>query len=129
MPTFIPRTFLRDVTPYTGEAWVTLSKRFCEYVVTDPSVARFRQFYRYALVPEEMFFQTVIMHSPFAATLVPDFRRYIPKYPGKSSPRILRVEDYDAMLASGYMFARKFDSEVDAQVIDMLYERSKCKPK
>ncbi len=35
-------------------------------------------------------------------------------------PKILGMEDLDAMLASGKAFARKFDVDVDAAVLDRL---------
>lgn len=125
VPTFIPRPFLKGVVPYAGSAWITLSRDFCDYVTSNPDVERFKRFYRFALVPEEMFFQTVLMNSPFRGTVVPDFRRFIPPFPGKSHPRILTMQDFDEMQASGFMFARKFDPAVDAEVMSRLYQRAK----
>ncbi len=105
VPTFIPRRFLTDVVPHHGSAWHTLNREFCKYVTSSPEVDRFKKFYRFALIPEEMFFQTVLLNSSFSPTWNPGNLRYIPKFPGKSHPRILTMHDLDDMLASGKMFA------------------------
>ncbi len=124
VPTFIPRRFLKGVVPYNGSAWITLSREFCTYLATSPEVDRFKRFYRFALIPEEMFFQTVLMNSRFQPTLVEDNLRFIPWFLGKSHPRVLTTKDLDQMLASGKLFAHKFDPAVDAEVIDRLFQRS-----
>jgi hypothetical protein len=48
-------------------------------------------------------------------------KRYILwRSPDKLHPDVLTVEDFDLMVGSGKHFARKFDSGVDARVLDML---------
>jgi hypothetical protein len=61
------------------------------------------------------------MNSALRDTVVDDNLRYVDwfKEPG---PAVLTVDDLDSMLASGKLFARKFDTTVDAAVLDRLDE-------
>ena len=68
------------------------------------------------LVPDEIFFQTLVLNSPHRDSVVDANLRYI-DWPG---PRVLRADDLDALLGSGMLFARKFDETVDAEILDLL---------
>jgi hypothetical protein len=46
--------------------------------------------------------------------------------PGAPHPDTLTSADLDAALASGADFARKFDAEVDSEVLDRLDERRRA---
>lgn len=134
----IPRNYLPDVRPFAGSAWHTLSREFCQFLVHRPEVERFKRFYKQTYVPEEGFFQTVIMNSRFAHTVVNDNQRLIvwpdrrvpwPRYLlgallGRlpHSPKIFVLEDRDFLLSSGMLFARKFDPQVDSRILDALEE-------
>ena len=39
----------------------------------------------------------------------------------RGNPYIYRIDDYDELIHSKCMFARKFDSNVDKKIIDKLY--------
>ncbi|MEE9472919.1 MAG: beta-1,6-N-acetylglucosaminyltransferase, partial [Acidimicrobiia bacterium] len=71
-PIWIPikRRFLPNVKYYAGSAWVTLTRDFCEWLLSDPEMKPFRRFFKYTLCPNEAFLQTAIMHSPFKSTVV-----------------------------------------------------------
>jgi hypothetical protein len=71
-------------------------------------------------VPDESFFQTILINSRLADRIVNDDLRYIDWSEGRASPRILTSDDLDSLLASGDLFARKFDARVDERVLDML---------
>ena len=83
----------------------------------DPELVRF--FHRSA-VPDESFFQTILMNSPLAGTLVNDDLRYVDWSEGAASPRVLTAFDLERMIRSSALFARKFDPRVDRGVIDAL---------
>ncbi len=133
----VPRTFVPGYTPYGGSAWHILSRRFCEYVVHSPEPDPLKRFFRHGMAPEETFFQTVLMNSPFADTLVNyNYREILwPPSPrralgpaiiwfltarGPHSPRTLRIEHLEHLLASAAFFARKFDLAVDREIIAAL---------
>ncbi|HEX6652244.1 MAG TPA: beta-1,6-N-acetylglucosaminyltransferase [Thermoleophilaceae bacterium] len=119
---FVPVTARRrlppGLLPYTGSAHWCLSRDCLEYVArSDPELARF---FQRSAVPDESFFQTLLMNSPLAGTLVNDDLRYIDWSEGGASPRVLTSYDLERMLRSSALFARKFDPRVDAAVIDAL---------
>jgi hypothetical protein len=78
--------------------------------------------YRQRPFPEESFFQTVLLANP-KFTFRNDDLHYIRwDDPGSGSPAILRTSDLRSILASRKPFARKFDTRVDAGVLDRLDE-------
>ncbi|MBM3117369.1 beta-1,6-N-acetylglucosaminyltransferase [Jeongeupia naejangsanensis] len=68
-------------------------------------------FFRSTLVPDEMFIQTVLMHSGYASQLGRDPLRHLVWTPGAWSPATLTGADLPALLASDALFARKFASD------------------
>jgi hypothetical protein len=119
----LDRAFLLDHDHwYGGSAWVALSREAAAYVAS-AETRRFRLFFRNTLCPEESFFQTVLLNSPYADRVINRDLHYI-KWAGEASnPVILTADHYDAMVASGKLFARKFDTTVDDQVLRMLEQR------
>jgi hypothetical protein len=88
-------------------------KRFCR---ENPD---FVTFFRRVRVPDEIFFQTLVMNSPFRDRIT-DPLRYIAWDGDSDNPRILTMADLDALMASSSLFARKFDPAVDAEVLDRI---------
>ena len=89
--------------------------------------------------PDETFFQTMTMSSPFAerlSTIPPIYdnceRGDMPCMtyanfitPTKSfcgHPHIITAEDFDRIISKKALFARKFDITVDKKVLDMIDE-------
>ncbi len=106
---------LRGMTPMVGSQWWCLTadcaRHVLGFVESDPWYPRF---FRFASIPDETFFHTLVGASPFAGRLAP-----APLYQEMVgySPRVLRAEDLPAALASGMPFARKFDTRVDAAAV------------
>ena len=118
VPLKVRRTLPPGLTPYTGFAHWCLSRECLEYVAArDPEVT---SFFRWSSSPDEAYFQTILMSSPLAETLVNDDLRYVDWSEGGPSPRVLTSWDLERMLRSSALFARKFDSHVDPDVIDAL---------
>ena len=89
------------------------------YVRERPDVVRF---FEHVYIPDELFFQSIIMSSEHAGSIVNDNLRYI-DWRATPAPKILTSDDLPAMLASGALFARKFDTYVDSEVLDELDRR------
>ena len=77
------------------------------------------KFFEHSLCPDECFFQTLVMNSPFASSVKP-YLHYIKWGKGKSSPRILTESDYQEIVDSSKLMARKFDIDVDKEIINKL---------
>lgn len=119
----VKRPFLGGVTPYIGNQWMILSRKFCEFVSYSPEVERFKEFYKNTLIADEGFFQTVIMNTSYKATIVNDDKRtidWIPMGTIKLRPRDFTAKDANFLMTSQDLFARKFDETVDRDILSIL---------
>lgn len=121
--TLATRLFLDGATPYIGTQWKIVSRTFCDFVCHDPSVERYKAFYRNTFIADEGFFQTVIMNTDAHGEVVNDDKRMIDWIPDgdiKLRPRTFTAADAVALTTGTDLFARKFDVEVDAEILDIL---------
>jgi Core-2/I-Branching enzyme len=86
------------------------------YLRENPDYVRF---FEHVFVPDELFFQTIIMNSEHRHTVVNDDLRYV-DWTREPAPVVLTRDDLPALLESGQLFARKFDETVDSEVLDAL---------
>jgi len=117
------RRFLAGAKPYIGNQWMMVSRAFCAFACRDPAAARFKAFYRNTFIADEGFFQTVMMNGAPHGQIVNDDKRMIDWIPDgdiKLRPRTFTAQDAAALIASGDLFARKFDAEVDGKILDVL---------
>jgi hypothetical protein len=123
IPLKIKRPLPAGLRPFTGWAHWCLSRdalsHVIEFVDANPDVLR--AYSRYAH-PFESFFQTVLLNSPLAPMIINEHTHYVDWSEGRAQPRVLTVDDLDRMLASPFLFGRKFDERVDAGVLDALDE-------
>lgn len=111
------KKLLQSFDLYMGSTWFCLHKDHVEYVLdfikNNPD---YLKFFSTVQIPEEHFFQIILLNSPHKSEIINDSLRYL-VWPG---PKVLRTEDIDHILNSGKFFARKFDIEIDSDVLDML---------
>lgn len=115
------RRSMADLPPlYGGSNWFTITGEFARYipVYLEKNPSYLKRF-NHTGCADEIFFQTLMMDSPFAKNLVNDNLRYL-KWGGGSSPETLTVLDYDNAVASGAFFARKVDQTLSADLLDKL---------
>lgn len=109
-------------TPYGGSCWWALS-RDCLHEVLRLADAhpRLLRFCRSVQSPDELFFQTLVMQSRFAAQVLPDNFRYI-QWPegGARHPKVLDEGDFERIRTSGAHFCRKLDSRLSAALLPRL---------
>lgn len=94
---------------YGGSTYWSLNRNCLEYVLQFlKENTGFLDFFRYSFCAEEIFFQSVLLNSPFKNHIINDNRRYICWVTRNGSmPAILDETDYDAIIASTALFARK----------------------
>jgi hypothetical protein len=117
------RLFLDGATPYIGNQWKIVSRQFCQFVCHDPSVDRYKSFYRNTFIADEGFFQTVMMNTAEHGEVVNDDLRMIDWVPDgdiKLRPRTFTTADAAALTESSALFARKFDIEEDSRILAIL---------
>ena len=118
----VPRRLPAGMRPYQGSAYWWLPRDCVEYVQkvidTRPEVLRF---FRQAFIPEESFFQMVLLNSPHADRVVNDYLRYTnwrpEHWPHGTS---LEAADLPKLKKSPALFASKFDRRRDAEILDLV---------
>lgn len=121
--TRLPRAFLKGATPFIGTQWKAVTRSFCQFAVHHPSADRFKTFYRRSFIPDEAFFQTLMMNSPNQGEVMNDDLRTIDWVPDgdiKLRPRTFVTADALRLTLSPDLFARKFDLDEDAGIFDLL---------
>jgi len=114
---------MRARVNWYGHLWCNLSRDFCNWLDTNETTEAYRRALRHTKIPDEFFFQSAIMQSPFADTVNLDPHRYLKFKMGAAGPKTLTSKDLDLMLGSQAFFARKFDETVDAGVLHDLAHR------
>ena len=103
--------------------WWTINSDCATYVVNfikeHPKVKKFA---RYTWAPDEYLIPTIIMNSSFKDTVIPENYRYLDWSKGGANPKILTVEDFEALKKTDKLLARKFDIKIDTSILDMLDE-------
>ena len=101
--------------------WYTLSRAGAAYALAYLDAhPRLRRYARLTWGSDEFLLHSILLNSPLADTITNDNLRYIDWSGGGSSPRVLTLADLPALQASPRLFARKFDSQRDADVLDAL---------
>jgi len=104
-----------------GSNHVILSREAASYLVTDPNALRIVQWLKYSGIPDESVFQSVLLNSPLAASVVNDDRRAICwESQGSPSPITFTRAHLPWLreaCGQGKLFARKFDAGVDGEAI------------
>jgi Core-2/I-Branching enzyme len=105
--------------PHFGSAfWYfhrSCQQQIHEYVTQHPD---FLRFFEHVLLPDECFFQTLLMNSNLASTVVCRTLTYVewrPPWPG-----VMTLADLPKLHQSECLFARKFAPDIDRQVLDQL---------
>lgn len=109
---------------YKGANWISITGTFMAFLVSNEKWVK--KEFRFSKCCDELFLQTVLMNSPYAQNLSctvfqDDYRscqRYIDW--NRGNPYVFRENDFEELISSGYLFARKFDSKVDSEIINKI---------
>ncbi|PCG21030.1 beta-1,6-N-acetylglucosaminyltransferase [Brachyspira sp. G79] len=113
---------------YYGSQWWNLTKNAAEYIINyiklNPKFVR--RFY-FTIFADESFFQSLLLNTDFQNKIISDKLRYINwsrPNTGGFSPRTFTIEDYEELKnnINDNLFARKFDENIDNDIIDKLYK-------
>lgn len=107
-----------------GSNWVSINKEFLNYIVSKEHWIE--DTFRNTICSDEMFVTTLLSNSNFSKKVLPN-HRYIDWRRG--NPYIFRNKDYNELMNCDALFARKFDQEVDSQIIDKIYTKISELPK
>jgi Core-2/I-Branching enzyme len=110
---------------WAGSQWFNISHTaftyILDYINEHPEYARFMKRCNFT---DEMFFQTMLLNSPLKNNCINDNLRFtdwnenvVKKV---KSPKILILKDLEAIQKSKALFARKFDLDIDKDILDKL---------
>ena len=109
-----------DCIFYGGSNWFNLSKSTVQKVVEYIDNKNYLGRYKYTRISDEIWLQTLLISKLGVTNLTNDSLRYIDWKSGPEYPRTLRSSDINLINNSSALFARKFDWEVDPEIIHTL---------
>jgi len=102
--------------------WFTLTTKAIKYSLDflgrNPAVI---QYFKYCWGADEFIFSTILYNSIFKNNIA-DYLIYVDWSGGRAHPKILTVDDYEAIKSSSKLFARKFDMDTDSLILKMLQD-------
>lgn len=115
---FLP--FSQKVACFSGSQWFCANHKAAEYIIDFHSRTNaITQYYSKLMYADESYFQTILANASHLK-LKNDRLRYIDWSTGGPHPKILLKEDLPKLLASNAHFARKFDIDIDSNILDEL---------
>lgn len=114
------RTLPLGLEPWGGSAYWIMSRRALDVVhafVTEHP--EYVQFFNHVDIPDESFFQTILLNSPVASDC-DDIRLHYTEWGRTPAPAVLLTTDYQHLAESPCLFARKFDPRIDAGILDLI---------
>lgn len=115
----------RNIIYMNGDNWFSITHKLVLYVLSQQQLLE-RQ-YRYTKSPDEIFLQTIVYNSNFKNNLYN--KNYNNNHDScmrkidwnRGRPYTYRIEDFDELISSNCMFARKFDEKKDIKIVNKLY--------
>lgn len=113
-----------------GSNWFSITDLLARYVVSKEQ--EILKCYKNTYCCDEVFLQTLVKNSSYKNNLysyaVDDYHANMRDIDWKRGrPYTWRNTDFDELMKSNYLFARKFDEQIDNQIIDRIYMRLKSK--
>ncbi len=106
-----------NVQYYFGSQWWCLNDAMVKWIYNFlENYPEYIKLFKHSLCPDECFFQTLVMNSPYANNVKP-YLHYVKWEKGMSSPKTLTESDYQEIVGSSKLMARKFDIDVDKEII------------
>lgn len=115
-----------DLEIRVGSNWFSITENFAEYIIKNKK--NIFKVYNHTKISDESFLQTLVYNSKFRKNLYKkgiendDYMaclRYIDWERG--NPYVWKIEDYNRLINSEYLFARKFDEKESRNLIDKIY--------
>ena len=119
------RDFLKDTIPYIWWQWMILNRKCCEFICNSLETKKYEDYYINTLIPDESYFQTLLMNSSFDWNIINDDKRsiiWVNDWDIKLRPKTFTKEDINFLSLENNLFARKFDDNEDSEIIDFIKE-------
>lgn len=101
-----------------GDNWFSITDSAAKYIVSQERTIE--KIFKYSLCSDEHFIHTILFNSKFKNYL--SYTTCLREIDWKrGGPYTYRKADYDLLINSDNLFARKFDISVDKEIIDNIY--------
>jgi len=138
----IPREAYNKISLYHGSTWWSLTVECVEYIMQFLKNNRdYACFHRWTLSPDEIFFHSIVKSSPFASNISHDFEKsssnaeyfqlnehgctYINwNVKNVPLPKVLVLEDYNDLVNSSCLLARKFDQQKSLDLVKIFQKQN-----
>ena len=122
---FLRRKIPNGMKPYTGQTWWNLDRYALDYILDYVDRhPEYMDFHKHTFVADELFVQMIIGNSKDEKLLHSikntEKRFTIWPKPNSAHPKLLVKSDIGAIVASDDLFARKFDENVDSEILDLI---------
>lgn len=104
-----------------GSEWCSLTYAAVKEIVEKYPTCRYM--FKYSTCPDEHYKQMILQANPKFSFAKEGCMRYFVFSPVNPSPKTLTMEDYENVMKSGCLFARKFDFKVDKEVINKIINK------
>lgn len=113
-----------DVVFQKGANWFSVTDDLARYIVNNKDLIH--QIFRFSRCGDEMFLQTLVANSNFKNKVTE--HNYCNNYATiqycidwkRGSPYVFRISDFELLINSGMCFARKFDANIDKDIINKI---------
>lgn len=111
-----------------GSNWFSITDSLARYVTSKEQ--EILKCYKNTYCCDEVFLQTLVLNSSFKSNLysnaVDDYHANMRNIDWKRGrPYTWKNTDFNELMASDYLFARKFDEQVDNLIVNRIYKRLK----
>ena len=105
-----------------GANWFSITHNLATYLLSQKNI---RKYFGKSLCTDELVVQTLAYASQYRDNIAGNNLRFIDWHRG--SPYTFTSDDYSQLVESDRLFARKFDENVDLNIVEMLLEHVKTK--
>ena len=105
-----------------GAQWFSITHNLATYLLAQKNI---KKYFGKSLCTDELVVQTLAYASPYRDNIAGNNLRLIDWCRGK--PYTFTSDDYSQLMESDRFFARKFDENVDLNIVEMLLEHVKTK--
>jgi len=134
------RSFIKGIIPYRGSSSWCLNRETINYIVKYLNTSKSKKYVRFfksIADSDEIFFQTLILNSPYAKqcryyerdieksmTFMKNenkaYLHYIDWSRDREDPAILDMRDYESLKNSDFLFARKFNEQKSNELLNKI---------
>jgi Core-2/I-Branching enzyme len=101
-----------------GTTWFSITRDLARFVVSQEH--EIRQHYKYTCFADETYLHTLVWNSDFRSKIYNSSLRYTDWERGQ--PYTFHLEDYETLVNSNALWARKFSQKVDPEIIDRIFK-------